>query len=173
MSHPVLVSQATFADLEPVAALFDRYRQFQGQQGDAHAARAFLRARFDHGESIVFVARIAAQAIGLAQVYPMFSSVALKRVFVLNDLFVDPAARRRRVASELLRAVEAYAWAHDAARVTLSVARDNRVAQALYEARGWARDEQFDMYHRRPVTPEPLSRRTGSRRRALPMRTTR
>lgn len=84
MKRAVTVGQATFADLEALTELFDRYRQFQGQRGDARAARAFLRARFDHGESVTFIARVEAQAVGLAQLYPSYSSVALKRVYVLN-----------------------------------------------------------------------------------------
>lgn len=92
MKRAVTVGQATFADLEALTELFDRYRQFQGQRGDARAVRAFLRARFDHGESVTFIARVEAQAVGLAQLYPSYSSVALKRVYVLNDLFVDAAA---------------------------------------------------------------------------------
>jgi ribosomal protein S18 acetylase RimI-like enzyme len=54
------------------------------------------------------------------------------------------------VASKLLAALEGYAWAHGAARVTLNVARDNPSAQELYEARGWSKDDQFFMYHRFP-----------------------
>jgi ribosomal protein S18 acetylase RimI-like enzyme len=54
------------------------------------------------------------------------------------------------VASRLLTALEAYAWAQGAARVTLNVARDNLQGQALYQAAGWRQDAQFHMYHRFP-----------------------
>jgi len=146
----VQVRQAVFADLEALALLFDAYRQFQGRRSDLFAAHAFLRARFGHGESIVFLAQASGHALGFAQLYPSYSSVSLKRIFVLNDLFVDPGARGRGIASRLLKAVEAHAWTNDAARVTLSVARDNDVARAIYEAKGWLREEGFCMYHRFP-----------------------
>lgn len=71
-------------------------------------------------------------------------------VFILNDLFVHETARRKGVASELLAAVEAYAWSLNAGRVTLNVARDNTAGQALYEAEGWRQDGQYFMYHRFP-----------------------
>ena len=144
------VRQAVLADLDELAALFDGYRQFQKQPADLAAARAFLRARFDHAESVLFIARAAGTPLGFAQLYPSFSSVALARVFVLNDLFVNEAGRRRGVASALLAAVQSYAWSLGAARVTLNVAKDNAVAQQLYQARGWTRDQQFDMFHRFP-----------------------
>ena len=95
----VSVRQAVFADVEALAVLFDEYRQFQGQVSDVAAARRFLHARFDHGESVVFIAEVGAQATGFAQLYPSYSSVALARVFVLNDLFVRSSGRLRRCAS--------------------------------------------------------------------------
>src|SRR6476620_9061073 len=82
----ITVRQAVLADLDEAAALFDQYRQFQGQRSDPAAARAFLSARFDHGESVVFIAAAYRRPLGVAQLYPSFSSVSLKRVFIVNDL---------------------------------------------------------------------------------------
>ncbi len=144
----ISVRQAIFADLEELAQLFDEYRAFQGKTSDLPAARSFLQARFDHGESIVFIARDGSAPVGFAQLYPSYSSISLTRVFILNDLFVHEGGRRKGVASELLAELERYAWSHGAARVTLNVARDNVQAQALYEAQGWSQDVQFYMYHR-------------------------
>ncbi|MCA0240862.1 MAG: GNAT family N-acetyltransferase [Proteobacteria bacterium] len=144
----VIVRQAVAADLDDLAELFDQYRRFQGQPGALQAARDFLRARFDHGESVIFIAQAAGAALGFAQLYPSFSSVSLARVFILNDLYVAAAGRRRGVATRLLAAVERHAWSFGAVRITLNVAQDNLQAQALYEARQWQRDGQFFMYHR-------------------------
>lgn len=146
----LIVRQAVFADLETLASLFDQYRVFQGQTSDLQAARSFLRARFDHGESVIFLASAGASLIGFAQLYPSYSSTALARVFILNDLFVHEHGRRQGVGSLLLSAVEGYAWSQGAARVTLNVAIDNTTGQALYGARGWSRDAKFLMYHRFP-----------------------
>ena len=150
MAASITVRQAVLSDLADLAALFDGYRQFQGRPADLAAAEAFLKERFDHGESIVFIAHDGAVPVGFAQLYPSFSSVALARVFVLNDLFVSAAGRRKGVASRLLAAVESHAWSLRAVRVTLNVARDNLAGQALYQARGWSQDEQFHMFHRFP-----------------------
>lgn len=76
--------------------------------------------------------------------------LALARVFILNDLFVSEAGRRKGVASTLLAAVEAYGLALGAVRITLNVAHDNHSAQQLYEARGWQQDDHYYMYHRYP-----------------------
>ncbi|RQO47570.1 GNAT family N-acetyltransferase [Variovorax sp. KBW07] len=147
------VRQAVLADLEELAALFDQYRQFQGRASDVAAARSFLRERFNHGESVVFICHDGDAPVGFAQLYPSFSSVSLSRVFVVNDLFVHASGRRKGVASMLLAAIESYAWSFGSARVTLNVARGNESAQRLYEARGWKQDDQFFMYHRYPDAP--------------------
>ena len=144
------IRQAVFSDLEELAELFNQYREFQGQTGDLPAARDFLKARFDHGESVVFIAHVEAAPVGFAQLYPSWSSIALARVFVLNDLFVHPLGRRTGVASGLLAAAERYTWSQGAVRVSLNVAHGNAPGQALYGARGWIRDEQFHAYRRLP-----------------------
>jgi GNAT superfamily N-acetyltransferase len=146
-----LVRQAVLADLDELARLFDQHRQFQGKQADLPACRAFLHERFDHGESVVFLAEMEGQSVGFAQLYPSFSSTALARVFVLNDLFVAQAGRRTGVASALLAAVEEYAWSFGACRVSLNVAQVNVSAQALYQAKGWVKDGEYFMYHRYPA----------------------
>jgi GNAT superfamily N-acetyltransferase len=147
----ISVRQAVMADLDALAALFDQYRQFQGQPGDLPAARAFLRERLDHGESVLFLCHDGTVPVGFAQLYPIFSSVSLTRVFILNDLFVAAAGRRKGVASRLLAAVESYAWSLGAARISLNVARGNLSAQQLYEQQGWKQDDKYFMYHRFPV----------------------
>ena len=148
--NTVVVGQAVVADTEALAVLFDQYRQFQGQASNISAARSLLTERFDHGESVVFIATAGSIAVGFAQLYPSFSSVSLSRVFILNDLFVVEAVRGQRVASQLLSAVESYAWSFGASRVTLNVARTNVSAQQVYTARGWKQDDQFFMFHRFP-----------------------
>ena len=144
----VTVSQAVLSELAKLATLFNEYRQFQGEASDLGASQEFLRARFNHGESVAFIAHDGEVSVGFAQLYPIYSSVSLKRVFVLNDLFVCESGRRKGVASKLLAAVEAYAWSLSAVRVTLNVAKSNVAGQALYEAQGWSQDSQFFMYHR-------------------------
>ena len=152
----VRVRQAVLADLDALAALLDQHRRLQGQPGDMPAARTFLLERFNHGESVLVIAGAGvadAAPMGFAQLYPSFSSTTLSRVFILNDLFVAESGRRLGVASKLLAAVEAYAWALSATRVTLNVGRSNAPGQALYRARGWKQDEQFYMFHRFPGGP--------------------
>ena len=141
------VRQAVLADLDAVADLFDHYRQFYGQASDLAAARAFLTARFEHGESTIFLAESEGQALGFTQLYPSFSSVSMARVFVLNDLYVAPSARRHGVGQQLLKAAVIHAGQLGAVRLSLTTAVDNVTAQSLYESTKWLRDEKFYTYH--------------------------
>jgi GNAT superfamily N-acetyltransferase len=147
------VRQAVLADVDKLTVLFDQYRQFQGKPAELAACRAFLHDRFSHGESVVFLGMHGEKPVGFAQLYPSFSSTALARVFILNDLFVVNEGRRTGVASALLKAVEDYAWSFGACRVSLNVAQVNVSAQDLYQASAWVRDSEFFMYHRFPPKP--------------------
>lgn len=142
----VRIRPAQARDLAEAARLFDAYRQFYGQPPDLEAAQAFLRARFERRESVLLVAAAGAGLCGFTQLYPTFCSVAAAPVFVLYDLFVAPATRRRGVGRALLRAAREHAQACGAVRLELATARVNAPAQALYEAEGWVRDEAFYRY---------------------------
>ena len=108
-----------------LAPLFDGYRQFYGRAADVAAAESFLRDRFDHAESVIFLAHVAGAPAGFTQLYPSFSSVSLARTFILNDLFVVPGQRRAGVGSALLRAATEHARSLGAIRVTLNTDIEN------------------------------------------------
>ena len=138
------ICQATIHHLDVLAPLFDDYRQFYGQPGDLPRARAFLAERFRHHESLILLARNEQrEGLGFVQLYPLFSSVRTARTYLLNDVFVLLGARRQGVAAALLTAAADHARALGAASLSLSTARDNASAQALYASLGWQRDQQF------------------------------
>ncbi|WP_216902095.1 GNAT family N-acetyltransferase [Synechococcus sp. CCY 9618] len=141
------VRQAVLADLSDLAQLLDAYRRFYGRSSDGEAAGRFLRARFEHGESVLFIATVDGVAVGFCQLYPGFSSLSLARTFILNDLYVVEGARKQGVASRLLEAAAEYARQVGALCLTLSTATGNQTAQALYERLGWIRDLEFHVYN--------------------------
>lgn len=144
---PFTVRTAAEADLDTAAPLFDAYRQFYGQPPDAALARRFLSERLDAGDTVLILALDADGAgLGFTHLFPSFTSVGAARLFVLNDLFVAPAARRRGVAGALLDAAEAHARAAGAVRLVLQTAVDNAPAQRLYRRRGWTSDAAFVTY---------------------------
>jgi GNAT superfamily N-acetyltransferase len=141
------IVRAELKDLDALVPLFDGYRQFYGQRSDPSSARAFLRERLERDESVIYLARIAGRAAGFTQLYPSFSSVSMRPLWILNDLYVRSDIRRGGVARALLQRARDHAVATGAKGLTLSTGVANKPAQALYESAGWQRDEDFFQYH--------------------------
>jgi GNAT superfamily N-acetyltransferase len=147
--------RVTADGVELVAPLFDAYRQFYGRPSDLDGARRFLTDRLARGESAIFTVIEEGRALGFTQLYPSFSSVSMKPVWILNDLFVAAEARRRGVGTQLLKAAREHAGRTGAVRLVLSTAVTNAVAQAAYERDGWKRDTVFVTYeYHLPATAE-------------------
>ena len=144
----VKTMRAGLEHVDVLTSLFDAYRQFYGQAQDLALAREFLRERLEQDQSAIFLALGPdGAAVGFTQLYPSFSSASAKRIFILNDLFVDPGARRSGAGRALLQAAADFARSAGAVRLTLSTAHTNTSAQSLYEASGWLRDEVFRSYN--------------------------
>jgi GNAT superfamily N-acetyltransferase len=141
-----MVRQATVSDLDALVPLFDAYRRFYRLPGEPERIRRFLLDRFQHNQSVIFVAVRDAAAVGFTQLYPSFSSGALARIYILNDLFVDPAARRAGVGAALLQGAADYARSVGAVRLVLSTELTNLAAQSLYEKMGWKRNHEYCTY---------------------------
>ena len=140
--------RAELDDLETLVPLFDAYRQFYRRPADPTGARAFLAERLKRDESVIFLAIVDGGPAGFTQLYPSFSSVTMQRLWVLNDLFVAPTARRSGAGRALLDRAERWARETGAKGLTLSTELTNATAQALYESAGWTKDDEFVHYHR-------------------------
>ena len=138
------------ADVAALAPLFDAYRVFYGQESRPDESAEFLRRRLEAGDSQVFVAEQEGAGegavVGFAQLYPLLSSVSMRRVWVLNDLYTAEGHRGGGVAGALLERAAAFLRETGAARLELKTARDNRAAQSLYEKHGWRREDVFIDY---------------------------
>ncbi|HLZ48190.1 MAG TPA: GNAT family N-acetyltransferase [Candidatus Limnocylindria bacterium] len=140
--------RAELDDLEALVPLFDGYRRFYRRPPDLAGARAFLAERLKRNESVIFLAMLDGAAVGFTQLYPLFSSVSMKRLWVLNDLFVAPEARRSGAGRALLERAERWAKETGAKGLTLSTEVTNETAQRVYETAGWTKDEEFIHYQR-------------------------
>ena len=133
------IVRASAADIPVLAALFDQYRVFYKQSSDLQAATHFLSERFQRNESVVFLARNKGLAMGFTQLFPTFSSVGLKSIYILNDLYVAPEYRHRGVGKALLLRAQQYCLETGFGGLALETATDNP-AQAIYTRMGWEKD---------------------------------
>ncbi|CAM5687584.1 hypothetical protein LSPH24S_00216 [Lysinibacillus sphaericus] len=81
------------------------------------------------------------KSIGFAQLYPTFSSIALQRAYILNDIYVTDEARGQGVGTALMEKVFQYCEQQSARYVTLQTAADNVHARKLYENLNMIQDQ--------------------------------
>jgi len=144
---PAIVRKATLDDFKQVASLFNEYRQFYEQPQDIALAESFIKTRLVNKDSIILVAvNDEHHFVGFCQLYPTFCSVIAAPIFVLYDLFVDASARKTGAGKLLMLAAHEHAQQNGYARLDLTTAKTNLVAQSLYESLGWVRDEVFYTY---------------------------
>ncbi|WP_172372306.1 GNAT family N-acetyltransferase [Sporosarcina jiandibaonis] len=140
------IYQATIEDLEGVSNLFNGYRMFYEQTSDLEGAIGYIKERLENEDSVIFVAKNNQKYIGFTQLYPTFSSISMKNAWILNDLFIDPEARKQGIGEMFLHKVKDFAIKTGAKSISLSTAPDNFSAQRLYEKNGYERDSQFYQY---------------------------
>ncbi|MBB3151520.1 ribosomal protein S18 acetylase RimI-like enzyme [Paenibacillus endophyticus] len=143
------ISRATIKDVEQLATLFNEYRIFYKQLSDVLRAQQFLADRIQLEQSIIFKAikPESSKMIAFTQLYPIFSSVSMKKAFILNDLYVIESDRGQGVAELLLDRAKTYALENGAKGLELSTACDNAIAQRLYERNGYEKDETYFHYY--------------------------
>ena len=146
------IFQAGIADVGDAAPLFAAYREFYGEPFDVEASKAFLAERVGRGESVLILARDDGRCVGLVQVYPAFSSTALAPIWILNDLFVDEAARGTGVVDRLLMTTATLAREAGCVAIELATQHSNTRAQAVYARHGYVVDKEF-LHYEKPLAP--------------------
>ncbi len=135
----VTIVQASLDHIEVVLPLFDSYRQFYDQPPSVEQARRFLTERLTGNESVVLLALSDGVGVGFTQLYPSFSSLSMKRLWILNDFFVAARARKQGVGEALLERAKQFALDTNAQGLILETGVDNP-ARKLYERLGWKQD---------------------------------
>lgn len=153
----MITRQAGIVDLPQLITLFDGYRRFYRQQSNLKATEAFIRERLQAQDSVFIItvtdntdnltnSEVVGEGMGFTQLYPSYSSVAMQRTWILNDLFVAENYRELGVATQLIEATQAFAKQTNALAVKLATAVDNHQAKSLYHKMGFKKITEFDYY---------------------------
>jgi GNAT superfamily N-acetyltransferase len=142
----ITIQAGELKHLGDLVGLFDAYRQFYQQPTDLEGARAYLLERLSLNEATIFLAYDGPRALGFTLLYDTFTSVAMKPLCILNDLYTVPEARGHGVGTALIARAREHALASGAFRLRLRTARDNETAQRVYEKLGFNRDELYFTY---------------------------
>ncbi len=132
------ILQATQQHLEALVLLFDAYRVFYQKPSDPEAARRFLTMLFEQGDSIIYLAEADNGAfVGFCQLYPLYSSTRMQRLWLLNDLYVKPEYRGKGISKQLIERCKILARETNAAGVMLETTKDNHIGNRLYPHTGF------------------------------------
>lgn len=146
----VTIKKATIEDLDSIASLFDAYRIFYRKESDLDAASVFIKERITNNESIIYLAFIEDVPVGFTQLYPIFSSTRMKRVWLLNDLYVDKKHRGKGISKMLLNQSKQLAKDTKAAAVVLETEKSNDIGNQLYPSAGFTIEDDVNHYYWEP-----------------------
>ena len=145
------VRNATLLDIEQLSQLFDGYRVFYRKNSDIDAAKKFLLERLEAKDSEIYVAQNDDnQLTGFVQLYPLFSSTRMKKLWLLNDLFVDAKYRGEGVSIALINAAKHLVIDTGACGLFLETEKSNHIGNNLYPKTGFKLNEVSNFYEWNP-----------------------
>ena len=140
------IIKAESRHLNELGRLFNLYRVFYEEADDLEKASKYISARFNEGDSMIFVAENDDGLSGFVQLYPSFCSVSAVPILILYDLFVDHSHRSKGLGRSLMNAARDFARENGYKRLELATAKDNYIGQSLYESLGYEIDQEFLHY---------------------------
>lgn len=134
-------------DIKNLSELFNDYRIFYEMESDLEGAKKFLLERIKNKESEIFVAENPENnLIGFVQMYPIFSSTRMKRLWLLNDLFVVENHRGLGVSVLLINKAKELCIETKSCGIVLETAKSNDVGNKLYPKAGFSIDLDHNYY---------------------------
>jgi ribosomal protein S18 acetylase RimI-like enzyme len=138
------VRKAEEKDIESLCVLMkkyivDFYKRDLPDEKDLKAHIQFLLNSPASG--LQLVAEVDQQIAGFATLYFTFSTLRLKRTAILNDLFVSSEFRGLKLGEQLFMECVQIVRENELAGMTWETAKDNKVAQRLYNKLGGKRSE--------------------------------
>lgn len=143
------ITIAKLEHLDSLAILFDGYRKFYRQESDIEGARQFLKARLENEDSIVYIAFIDDVAVGFTQLYPLFSSVSMEPMYILNDLYIDSNYRGKNIGTSLINRAKKLCKEKQYKGLIIQTETTNP-AQHLYERLGFVKDQDLMFFWTNP-----------------------
>lgn len=143
----MITRKITISDIEKLSKLFDDYRCFYQKESDVKASGKFLSDRLQNKESEIFVAENTQnELVGFVQLYPIFSSTRMKKLWLLNDLFVDANYRGQGISVALIHEAKKLCDTTDACGLILETAKSNEIGNQLYPKTGFLLDLENNYY---------------------------
>ncbi len=134
-------------DLDQLSKLFDDYRVFYRKDSDLNSAKKFLADRIKEGDSKIYICENNKnELVGFIQLYPLFSSTRIKKLWLLNDLFVKTEYRGRGISMKLIGRAKQLIKDSSACAMFLETEKSNFIANNLYVKAGFELNELSNFY---------------------------
>jgi GNAT superfamily N-acetyltransferase len=141
------IRKANINDIIKLAKIFDEYRMFYNMKSDYSGAKLFLEERIKLNESTIFIAEDNENRIlGFIQLYPIFSSTRMKKLWLLNDLFVDKDYRGKGISISLINQAKNLCTESNACGLILETEKSNLIGNNLYVKTGFSLDTEHHFY---------------------------
>ena len=139
------IVRAEIQHIPDLIPLFDGYRIFYRQQSDYVGAKQFLSERITKHESIIFMLYENENAIGFTQLFPLFSSVSMQHMYLLNDLYIEKNYRGQGYGKLLIDEAKKLCRSKNFKGLALQTEQNNP-AQRLYEREGFIKDPDLHYF---------------------------
>ncbi len=139
--------KAEIKDLNQISELFDSYRVFYRKESDVETAKKFISDRLNNKESEIFVAENSeSKLVGFVQLYPLFSSTRMEKLWLLNDLFVEPRFRGKGVSINLIEKSKELVRETNSCGMFLETEKSNLIGNNLYPKTGFELNQGSNYY---------------------------
>ena len=141
------IRKATIEDLKTLVELFDQYRVFYNKASNPEKAEAFISERLKLNDAEIFIAENEHETIvGFVQLYPIFSSTRMQKLWLLNDLFVDNSQRGKGISKLLIETAKELCKQTNSCGLILETSKSNIIGNNLYPKVGFTLDLEHNYY---------------------------
>ncbi len=149
MSVNIQVKLANLNNINQLANLFYEYCVFYNTKPNPKDCYLFIKQRLSKKDSTLLIAYSNQKMAGFLQAYPMFSSVAMQKTLLLNDLYVNQEYRGLGIAKQLILHIENIAKKENVFAIKLATQVSNKPAQKLYHSLNYQLISDFEHFSKK------------------------
>jgi ribosomal protein S18 acetylase RimI-like enzyme len=151
MVKKLLVQSVSEKYIDQSVNVVEEYRKFCGFNVSTKGTKDFFKNIHKENKAATLIAISEEdEVMGFVNLYPSYSTLSLRKIWILNDLGVSSKFRRLGVAQALIKKSIEFAKETDAIRIELKTAKNNLNAQMLYSEIGFQTDKD-NVYYRVPI----------------------
>ena len=151
----MLIQSLSEKYIDQFIEVVNEYRVFCGYEKSTKDTKEFFGHLIQGKKAKIFIAISENDDVmGFINLYPSFSTLALGKILILNDLCVYSKFRRLGVAQALIEEALKFAKHSGAIRIELKTETTNINAQQLYSRIGFKEDVE-NIHYRVPINNLP------------------